>query len=252
MRHIICGDIHGCLDELRDLVHKVRFDPKNDRFLALGDLIDRGPDPAGVIDYVRSIGAESLLGNHEENGLRWRRHEARKQHDPNYKNPMRRPEEERLAQWAAIPGHAWDWLADRPRFIRLPGNWVAVHAGAHPDATIEAQEERHLLRLRWIDDVTRKMVTPDARGDQPPNSTHWKDLWRGENIVYGHYTYASPEATMFVRDNNSHGMTIGIDTGCYHGNRLTVLILDESEPDGFSIESVPARKVYSPAKAWNE
>ena len=45
------GDIHGCFDELRDLVEKLPLD-ENSVLVFLGDYIDRGPNTRGVIDYI--------------------------------------------------------------------------------------------------------------------------------------------------------------------------------------------------------
>ena len=49
----IVGDIHGHLATFRALIHRLDLD-KDDRVVLLGDMIDRGPDSAGVIDYVRN------------------------------------------------------------------------------------------------------------------------------------------------------------------------------------------------------
>ena len=59
------GDIHGHLGTFRALIHRLRLDPE-DRVVCLGDMIDRGPDSAGLIDYIRSHPQIICLkGNHE-------------------------------------------------------------------------------------------------------------------------------------------------------------------------------------------
>jgi len=55
----IIGDIHGCLDMLKRLVEKIKWDPAKDKLIFVGDYIDRGPDPKGVVDYILSLMAES-------------------------------------------------------------------------------------------------------------------------------------------------------------------------------------------------
>ena len=71
----VVGDIHGRLDLLLDVQR--RIDEDKARFVRgsvvevyLGDYIDRGPDPAGVvsqlIDRARRVRAEFLRGNHEQ------------------------------------------------------------------------------------------------------------------------------------------------------------------------------------------
>ena len=44
MRRLIIGDIHGCLDELQDLLRKIKLDEERDELIQLGDMIDRGPE----------------------------------------------------------------------------------------------------------------------------------------------------------------------------------------------------------------
>ena len=58
----IIGDIHGCLTELKKIITKAS--PDEEVFIT-GDLIDRGPDSRGVINYVRDNNIKVTLGNHE-------------------------------------------------------------------------------------------------------------------------------------------------------------------------------------------
>ena len=74
MRHIIIGDIHGCLEELEALLHKTNA-TQADRIIFVGDLVDRGPDSAGVVKKVLSMiddGYNIVLvkGNHEDKWFR--------------------------------------------------------------------------------------------------------------------------------------------------------------------------------------
>lgn len=67
----IIGDVHGCLNTLKFFIEKRLKLTKNDNLIFLGDLIDRGPDSYGVIQYFMKLKADgynviSLLGNHEE------------------------------------------------------------------------------------------------------------------------------------------------------------------------------------------
>jgi serine/threonine protein phosphatase 1 len=64
------GDIHGCYDQLRELIEsKIKATP-GDKLLFLGDYIDRGKNVKEVIDYVISLKNKNfnivtLIGNHE-------------------------------------------------------------------------------------------------------------------------------------------------------------------------------------------
>lgn len=62
MSRIILTDPHGCRKTLEALIAKL---PKGIPLTFAGDLIDRGPDSRGVIDLVRNLGADCVVGNHE-------------------------------------------------------------------------------------------------------------------------------------------------------------------------------------------
>ena len=71
LRTFIIGDIHGCAATLRRLVDETLRPYPKDRFYLLGDLVDRGPDSKGVLDYIlelraRGLSVNSVRGNHEE------------------------------------------------------------------------------------------------------------------------------------------------------------------------------------------
>ena len=60
MSKYILSDIHGCLETLKKLKEQL-----GDELVFAGDLVDRGPDSRGVIDFVRSGGYDCIKGNHE-------------------------------------------------------------------------------------------------------------------------------------------------------------------------------------------
>jgi serine/threonine protein phosphatase 1 len=71
MKTYVVGDVHGRLNQLKALIGSLDYDPKIDRLVFLGDLIDRGEDSPGVVNYVIELQAESpnlicLRGNHEQ------------------------------------------------------------------------------------------------------------------------------------------------------------------------------------------
>ena len=69
-RTFVVGDIHGCLDDLYNLLEHARFREGHDRLVLVGDLVDRGPNSAGVLRFARKLRATVVLGNHEAAGLR--------------------------------------------------------------------------------------------------------------------------------------------------------------------------------------
>ena len=67
MSKYIIGDVHGCLLTLQALVDKILKDGGSYSDIVLaGDLIDRGPRSAQVVDYVISNNIATVLGNHEQ------------------------------------------------------------------------------------------------------------------------------------------------------------------------------------------
>jgi hypothetical protein len=65
---IIIGDVHGCLDELKILLDKCLY-KKGDALIFVGDLVNKGPSSAGVVKFVREIGACCVRGNHDDAAL---------------------------------------------------------------------------------------------------------------------------------------------------------------------------------------
>ena len=68
-RLIFVGDIHGCKDELLDLLRKVKFDKNMDHLICTGDVVSKGPDSLGVVDTLIALNASSVRGNHEDKVL---------------------------------------------------------------------------------------------------------------------------------------------------------------------------------------
>lgn len=66
-RHIyIVGDLHGCRQLLDERLREVNFDFSQDLLVAVGDLIDRGPDSLGCLTLLTEPWFRSVRGNHEE------------------------------------------------------------------------------------------------------------------------------------------------------------------------------------------
>src|SRR5699024_11485782 len=64
-RDYVVGDVHGCFARLERLLQQLDFDRDRDRLFAVGDLIDRGPDSAAVVDWLQAPWFHAICGNHE-------------------------------------------------------------------------------------------------------------------------------------------------------------------------------------------
>ncbi|MDP3542362.1 MAG: metallophosphoesterase [Elusimicrobiota bacterium] len=212
-RTIVIGDVHGCFAELKDLLRAVKATPE-DRLISVGDLISKGPDSRGVLEWaMQTKNLECVLGNHE---LRLRRHwragtrSEEKLHDA-----------DTYRQIGDLYEQAMLWIDKLPLTISGPG-FLVVHAGFDPAEGLEWQSAAALTNLRRL---------PDGRP--------WYEAYRQRTLaVFGHWAKRQP----VVRPN-----AVGLDTGCVYGGSLTALILPER-----ILISVPARRAYVEKKTWDE
>lgn len=65
-RDFIIGDLHGCFDELINLLNFVKFNKNKDRLFSTGDLIDRGPKSKECMELLNTNWFFPILGNHED------------------------------------------------------------------------------------------------------------------------------------------------------------------------------------------
>jgi predicted phosphodiesterase len=234
MRTILVGDIHGCLEELVELLDKVALS-SGDRLVLLGDFFDRGPDPAGVVRLARSLGAEGVLGNHDEKHLRWHKHSVKKRADPARSTPKgMSPEQER--DNAALSDEDVAWLEALPIALDVGHGFVAVHGGFEPGKSLGQQNPNHVIRCWWADPLGRYAAGFTA----PERCVFWAEMWDGPvSVVYGHSVHSL--STPRVDRTPSGFECYGLDTGCCYGGKLTAMILEER-----AFVQVPARRAYAP------
>ncbi len=227
-RGIFIGDVHGCADELGDLLD--RLGPgADDRICFVGDLIARGPSTRAVLATVRALGAESVRGNHEARLLA-----AREARERGELGPRLGPSHERVL--AELDASDLALLAALPLWLDRPEHGVrVVHAGVLPGTPITAQDPEHLLHLRSL----HRDGTPSAR----LGGRHWAALYTGPpHIVFGHDAVTGLQLERHAT---------GLDTGCVYGGALTALVLPRGAPPPVDPEerrallvSTPARRAY--------
>ncbi|MCX7807289.1 MAG: metallophosphoesterase [Deltaproteobacteria bacterium] len=236
-RTIVIGDVHGCLEELDELLRLLSV-RSSDRLVFVGDLLDRGPDPIGVLRRVRELGADCVLGNHEERHLRYARHEARRTIDPRYRNPMRPFPPKELAEHRSLSKDDLAWMARLPVLLEVMPGWIVVHGGLEPGRSLSEQIPTRVIRLRYVDAAGR-FVASDDPSRPPPGARPWATVWKGPyHVIYGHEVHdlSSPRVD---RNEKTHAECWGIDTGCCYGGKLTALILPTRE-----IAQVQAKAAY--------
>lgn len=259
MRTVFVGDVHGCLDELRLLCDKLALSKTQDTLVFLGDLLDRGPDPVGVVRFVRLEAVElvyalhGIKGNHEEKALRWLRHEAKVALGKQAKNPMKEVDPGRQAEWKALDDADRAFLEIQPLTMKfdVAGElWVAVHGGLLPGRSVESQVERHaseIIRCRWVSPEGKHVGMIDGSREQPPGSFTWMERFDGEfNVVVGHAIHDKVSFQPRVDKMISGFEAWSIDTGCYGGGRLSALVLDHDRPGHREVVQVQAAREYCP------
>lgn len=196
-RLIAVGDIHGCHLEFAELLSRLAL-TKADRLILLGDLVNRGPDSARVIDLALENGASSLLGNHELRLLKYRRTGDRKL-----------LKDGDLATFTALRDEHWRYLEAMKLHHEEPElNTVFVHGGFLPTEAWQKQPAEIVTRIQVVDRNGRPAKRADA-----PDSPAWADLWSGPPfVVYGH----TPRPEVYKRK-----WSLGIDTACVQGGLLT-------------------------------
>jgi diadenosine tetraphosphatase ApaH/serine/threonine PP2A family protein phosphatase len=202
-RLIAIGDIHGCHQEFAELL--ARLEPgREDRLILLGDLVNRGPDSAKVIDLAQAHRALSLLGNHELRLLKFRR-----SGDPKY---LKNGDLETSQQLGA---EHWSYLEAMPLTFEEPElNTVFVHGGFLPDEPWRKQPAEVVTRIQ----VINRDGKPAKRADEP-DAPPWADLWSGPPfVVYGH----TPRSEIYKLK-----WSLGLDTACVMGGLLTAYELPE-------------------------
>lgn len=220
-RVLVVGDVHGCVDELRDLLRAADFAP-GDRLVLVGDLVAKGPDSRAVLRLARELDAEAVRGNHDERVLRFRREGG---------GPVQlealSPEHRRVVE--SLEEEDWRWLEARPLFLRLPEHGaLVIHGGIVPGVPLEEQDPNLLMNLRSF--------TADGRPTRRiEGGTPWAARWPGpELVLFGHDA---------VRGLQQHPFAVGLDTGCVYGGALTGMLLPERR-----LLSVSARRAWSPVK----
>lgn len=240
---VIVGDIHGCLNELMALVAKLKL-TDSDRLISAGDLVDRGPDSAGVVRYMRENGFEAVAGNHDTKLVRYAGHLERKKIDPRYRFPMQYSQEREDAI-SAMSQADLAWLASLPNYILLPEhNIIIVHAGVLVNDDVAKQSKETLTMLRYVSkDAPHRMLALLPGYKRPDNGVYWTSVYSGlSDIVFGH-NVADLDRPVAIRCS-SGAIAYGIDTGVCFGGHLTAMVLDQETGTRHYVQ-VKAQHVYA-------
>lgn len=225
LRVYAIGDIHGRRDLLDELLDRIVEDDRkrgaaDTHIVFLGDLMDRGPDSAGVIERALELSqtlgekVHFLMGNHEEVYLGAAKGEEKlvrffckiggRETILSYDITPEEYNALDMEQLAArmptlIDQRHVDFVSGFKNRIVM-GDYAFVHAGVRPGIAIEDQRPKD---LRWIRE--------DFIVDETPHD---------KMIIHGH---------TITDDVEECSNRIGIDTGAYMSGMLTALALEGGE-----------------------
>ncbi len=234
------GDIHGRRDLLCRMIARIEADeasrePADTTVILLGDLVDRGPESAGVIATAREWSkrrrVRMLAGNHEEMFLRSFDHEETLRHflrhggretllsypidtDAYSRSTL---SELRELMHRAVPTEDVALMQTMEDRIQI-GDYVFVHAGIRPGVALEDQK---ISDMRWI------------RGDfiEGPET-------RDFVVVHGHTILEAPHVSP---------LRISLDTGAFSSGLLTAIGLEGSARWLISVQGLPADNIADAA-----
>ncbi len=238
MKFDVIGDVHGCFDELIELIEQLGYRFENGlpvhsegrRLAFVGDAMDRGPKSLAVLQLLFDMQDADILhyspGNHCNKLYRFFKG-----------NPVELLHglEMTVAEWRQLEKGQQQQFKNRflrfyealPLYHRLRDDLIVVHAGLRQDMIGQALSRR-IITFALYGEITGKY-----HSDGRPVRGNWAKTYNGDPwIVYGH----TPVKTPYFQNHS-----VNIDTGCVFGGMLTALRFPELD-----ICQVPSKQVYQP------
>ena len=245
MRHIVVGDVHGMLSELRLLW--LNLSPKKtDQIIFLGDLIHKGPDSDGVVTFLREKKGQGydlhvVCGNHEYKHLK----DVSRQKSP----WVRLHPANDFFLSLALPYH---------QFVSGGDPFLCVHGGVYPQffaqyALPPYEEFKNAspdLRAAVTEFLTTRYVCPEGRPialkKETAEDVMWPTMYDGRlgQVFYGHQPYF--EGPSLHHGHDGKPLAFGMDTAACMGYWLTAAVVEEGV---VSFKSQKAVKEYTQRKS---
>ncbi|KAI8993362.1 Metallo-dependent phosphatase-like protein [Pilobolus umbonatus] len=244
-RVFVMGDVHGCLDEMNQLLEKIGFEQHKDILVMVGDLIHRGPDSIGVVKRAKELNALCVRGNHEDKLIRLKTYEL--QHgieamgppksvvpEGNVVDPMKFKNKHNVIA-KVLEWDDYEYLVGCPLILDIPmHNARIVHGGVDPALDdIFDNDPWSVMNMRDIDgnnQPTKEKILTQNEDSESIGSEgsigikEWTEVYaKSDNkdndlvVYYGH----DASKGLVIKENS-----VGLDTGCVHSRSLTVIELN--------------------------
>lgn len=232
IRSAVIGDVHGCSEELRELVEVLQETRPGIRIILTGDLLTKGPDPCGVIRAIaefrreginlisvcgnQDLRAFALLIRHSMGFPTARTSKADRSLITRIKN------ESLTAATLELLGETVD------RIEANAGVATIVHAGIRPEAGIAGTTTHDKIHLK-----------PSGR------AAPWWAEYDGHDglVICGHRPVETPVRT----GDADRPFAVNVDTGCAGGGHLTAYLVEED-----TFLSVESRQIKSRRRGGRE
>ncbi|KAG7404148.1 Bis(5'-nucleosyl)-tetraphosphatase, symmetrical [Fusarium oxysporum f. sp. rapae] len=154
-RIIVIGDLHGMIDPLNTLLEGTGFDSTKDHIVSVGDMVNKGPDSAGVVKRLMDLNASAVRGNHEDRVLlAWVAYNTMEDVAADLAvNDAEAPPGESgdLKTARTLSPEQLDWLKSLPVILTVdPLNLYIVHAGLVPGIELEQQDPWAVMNMRSL------------------------------------------------------------------------------------------------------
>ena len=217
-RRFFIGDIHGCLDELNDLLDNFQFHLQKDQLFSVGDVIGKGPYGPDTLKRLKTLKATIVLGNHDDAFLRYEKRPG----------TSLKPDQKKFLDSFGNQKNKWAAeVRSWPLFIEMD-DIIMVHAGLEPGVKdLSNMSSEILLNIRTWDGSGKDI-------ESEHNSPWYSFINSEKTIIFGHWARKGLINLPKFK---------GLDTGCVYGMQLTGYCPEEDR-----FYSVESRKAYEQIK----